>query len=132
MAAGFALPRDASNAVESVSFPRDNDILHKRGDEWVMVLYNEHKKGGQCGGSSRKVSGNGDSCVDIKDALCVNLKADASIGSVAFSWKRDSCKGDQVKFDVVQGGKDLNGVDLDDKIQFVVVTGRDERKLSDE
>ena len=89
LATGAALPSVADTSSANLG------VFAKRDDEWVMVLYNEHKKGGQCGGTSRAVTGNGDECVDVKDSKCADLKAGVSIASVSFSWKRDSCSGNQ-------------------------------------
>ena len=123
--AGLALPDTATSTPTRFRSTSDEGLLFRRDDEWTMVLYNENKSGGQCGGTSRKVTGNSDSCIDVKDSKCVDLKVGYSIASVIFNWKRDSCSGDRVQYNVVQGGTDSNGVDLNDQVFFVQITGND-------
>ena len=63
--------------------------LVKRDDEWTMVLYNEHKKGSQCGGTSSAKSGDSDQCLDITSKKCVDLsvKRDLGIADCTFNFR---------------------------------------------
>lgn len=123
-AASLALPDPAATTDVKVTDSPDDSLFELLADdEWLMVLYNEHEDGGQCGGTSRKVSGNGGACIKVQDDKCVDLKAAVSVASIGFSWKsKAECKGDQVKYSVVQGGTDNNGVDLEDEIKFVAIS----------
>ncbi|KAK1753254.1 hypothetical protein QBC47DRAFT_363063 [Echria macrotheca] len=95
--------------------------LIKRDDEWTLVLYNAHKKGGQCGGTGETRSGDSDRCEDITNKKCADISVNANVGiaSCSFSFKSESCSGPRKNYSVVQGGTDQNGVDLDDDVKFL-------------
>lgn len=89
-----------------------------------MVLYNEHKKGGQCGGTSTKVSGDSDRCVDVTSKKCVDLSVNPNVGiaSCSFNFRAETCSGPRKNYEIVQGGTDSNGVDLNDDVKFVSIS----------
>lgn len=90
-----------------------------------MVLYNEHKNGGQCGGTSTAASGNGGTCNNIMGKYCADLKVALNVGiaSCTFNFvKNGDCNSGTIESEVtVAAGKDSNGVDLSDDVQLVEV-----------
>ncbi|KAK7744744.1 hypothetical protein SLS62_010046 [Diatrype stigma] len=127
---GLALPNDwnTTRVVEKEAAAptwQNEPILHKRDEEWTMVLYNEHKNGGQCGGTSTPVSGNGGVCRNIVGKYCADLKVAVSTGiaSCTFNFvKNGDCNSGTIESEqTVQAGKDSNGVDLSGDVQFVSV-----------
>ncbi|KAK0657910.1 hypothetical protein B0T16DRAFT_488960 [Cercophora newfieldiana] len=121
----IALPPVNTTLIPADELP-SNRNLFKREEEWTLVLYNEHKKGGQCGGQSETKTGDSDQCLDITNKKCVDIKVNPNVGiaSCSFGFKAESCSGPRKNYEVVQGGSshDKNGVDLNDEVKFVSVT----------
>ena len=118
---------DTSEEVTVYDLPIVNGTIEARADDddWTLVLYNAHEKGGQCGGSSieTKSGGSASSCFSAAaKALCANFKVDTGVASCTVDFDGSKCGGKDKGHIKVDEGKEKRGYNLKDDVKFVQVS----------
>lgn len=118
---------DADEDVTKVDISVVNGTAIAAGDddEWTLVLYNAHEKGGQCGGASveTKKGGSAKSCFQsAAKAVCADFSVDAGVASCTAKFDGSKCGGDNKGDITVKTSKKKRGYDLKDDVKFVQVS----------
>jgi hypothetical protein len=104
----------------------DGLVKAKSNEDWTVVLYTGLPSGGQCGGTSEKITGSSKGgCFSLMAKLCASLRVNVTvdIASCYFNFKLDGMNFSEAG-DIsrkVTAGTDNNGVALNAEIKFVCV-----------
>lgn len=125
MAQAAAVPDFGDKLVPVVRTVNADGTVTARADdeEWTLVLFDNNKSGGQCGGTSQTVSGTSSGgCKEFKSSMCANIKVNVGVASCDFQFNTQGCSLGNKKDITVQGGQDSNGVNLNADVRFVSVS----------